>query len=215
MDEKGVFKPSRTVTNSNIEPSGVNVMPGAYKLVIHYQSVKDSAMINVAYDPRIPVSEEVLQKQYDLLKELEKKMDLTYRAAERLKDSKTIVDNIKKQASKVDKETYKDLIKSSDSINKIIDGLIDDMLGKEDKRQGITATKVPSTISYLNDAISYVSSLRSEPGATELRLIENANTKIDPVMMKINDFYQTEWSDYRKLVENAKLSLFKDYKPLK
>jgi hypothetical protein len=141
-------------------------------------------------------------------------MDLSYRAVERLKDSKAIVDQIKNQALKVDKEAYKDLIKASDSINKLIDQRIDDMLGKEDKRQGITAAKDPSTISYLNDAINYVSSLRSEPGATETRLIENANARIDPVISEINNFYQMEWLDYRKLVENTHLSVFKDYKPL-
>ena len=215
LDEKGVFKPSRTVTNSKIEPSGVKVIPGTYKLVIHYQGARDSAVIKVASDPRIPVSEEVLQKQHDLLKELDKKMDLAYRAVERLKDSRTIVDDIKKQASKVDKEAYEDLIKSSDSIHKIIDRHIDDMLGKEDKRQGITATSKPTTISYLNNAITYVGSLKQEPGATETQLIENASTKIDPVIREINDFYQKEWLDYRKTVENAHLSLFKDYEPLK
>jgi hypothetical protein len=215
LDEKGVFWPSREDNKSKTEPSGIDVIPGTYKLVMLYQEAKDSTSIEVAYDPRIPISEDILTKQHDLLKELELKMDLCYRSIERLKDSKTIVSNIKTRASKIDDESYKDLIKSSDSISKRIDGFIDDMLGKEDKRQGITASKDPTALSYLNKAIFYVRSLQSEPGSTEMRLIENANNKLNPVIEEINNFYKIEWLNYRSLVEDAKLSMFKDYETLK
>jgi hypothetical protein len=215
LDEKGVFRPSRKDNKSKTEPSGADVIPGTYKLLMLYQGAKDSASIEVAYDPRIPISEDVLAKQHDVLKQLELKMDLCYRSVERLKASKTIVNNIKSRASKIDKESYKDLIKSSDSISKRIDGLIDEMLGKEDKRQGITASKDPTALSYLNKAMYYVGSLQSEPGSTEMRLIKNANSKLDPIIEEINNFYQIEWLNYRSLVENVKLSMFKDYETLK
>ena len=48
-----------------------------------------------------------------------------------------------------------------------------------------------------------------------MQLIENANATVDPVVGRINDFYKTEWLEYRTLVEAAKLSLFKDYEMLK
>ena len=214
LDEKGVNRPSRKENKSKNEPSGVKVLPGDYKLVMTYQEAKDSASITVATDPRIPVSIEVLEKQHELLKELETKMDLCYRSVEQIKASKIIANNIKAQATKIDKDTYEDLIKASDSIIKKMDGFIDDMLGKEDKRQGITAMKDPTNISYLNKAISYVRSLRSDPGATEFKLIENADAKLDPVIARINGFYETDWLAYRAMVENTKRSEFKDYEPL-
>jgi hypothetical protein len=45
--------------------------------------------------------------------------------------------------------------------------------------------------------------------------LENANYKIDKVISDINSFYKTEWLEYRKKVENLKLSPFKDYEELK
>ena len=44
---------------------------------------------------------------------------------------------------------------------------------------------------------------------------ENANKKIDPIIQEINQFYQTEWPAYQKLVESSNLSPFKKYEPLK
>ncbi|MDH3323008.1 MAG: hypothetical protein OEM04_08465, partial [Flavobacteriaceae bacterium] len=214
LGEKGVKRPSRRTNKSKNEPRGLTVLPGDYKLVLHYNSKKDSTSISVKYDPRIPISSDVLKSKYDLQKQIEDKIDLTYRSVEQLKASKKIAENYKKQASDIDKIQYEALIKSSDSIIKKIDGLIDDMLGKEDKRQGITATEKPSNISYLYTANSYVGSLQNKPGKTEMQLIKNANMKVDKVILDINQFYQTDWLEYRKLVEGLNVSPFKDYSVL-
>jgi len=214
LNEKGIHRPSRKSKKSKSEPSGVKVLPGDYKLVFQYSEQKDSTMITVKYDPRIPVSYDILQSKYDLQKQIEKKIDLSYRSIEQLKESKEIAQNIKKQVSKIDKNKFDVLIKSSDSIVKKIDGLIDDLLGKVDKRQGITSTKEPTTISYLYTASSYVNALQEKPGKTEKQLVNNANIKIDEVITDINTFYKKDWLAYRKSVENLNLSPFKEYHKL-
>lgn len=214
MNEKGVKRPSRKIRKSKSEPGGVRVLPGDYKLVLHYNNQKDSTNITVKYDPRIQITNDVLLSKYNLQKEIEKKTDLAYRAVDQLLKSKKIVESNKKQANEIDKEKYKDFIKENDTILKTINGLIDKMLGKEDKRQGITATKDPTAISYLYTANRYVSSLQENPGKTELKLISNANIKIDKVINDINIFYNTDWPEYRKKAENLKLSPFKSYSKL-
>jgi len=214
LGEKGVKRPSRKTSKNKNEPRGVTVLPDEYKLVMHYNNQKDSTLITVKYDPRIDITDEVLKSKYDLQKQLENKFDLSYRSIEQLKASKKIAANYKKQASEIDKELYKEFIKSSDSIIKKMDGLIDKMLGKEDKRQGITATKNPSNISYLNTANWYINALQEKPGITEKQLVKNANSKVDKVILNINQFYKTDWISYRKLVEGLKLSSFKDYEEL-
>ena len=215
LDEKGVFSPSRKTVNTKKEPSGIKVIPGTYKLVLQHKNIKDSTQIEVVYDPRLAISTEILKTQHAMLKSLEEEKDVAFRAVERLKESKTTVTKIKTQASNIDKELHKDLIQSSDSINRSIDSLIDGILGKEDKRQGITSNKIPSVISYLNNAINYVRGLKSLPGKTENQLIENANSKLNPAIRSINDFYVSDWLEYRKEVEKSKLSVFKDYEVLK
>lgn len=215
LGEKGVKRASRKENKSKSEPRGVTVMPGNYKLVLHFNEQKDSTNITVKYDPRVPITNDVLQSKYDLQKQIENKIDLTYRSIEQLKESKKIAEDYKKQAKSIDKKKFEEFIKSSDSITKTIDSLIDNLLGKEDKRQGITASKDPTNISYLNTANFYIRSLQDKPGKTELVLLKNANDKIDDVVKEINSFYQSEWIAFRKEAESLKLSPFKDYDELK
>ena len=89
------------------------------------------------------------------------------------------------------------------------------MFGKEDKRQGITATEFPSAISYLNTANRYISSLLQNPGKTEITLMKNADEKVGLVIDKINAFYKKDWEAYKNSVENLKLSPFEPVEELK
>ncbi|MCA0932542.1 hypothetical protein LCM02_08765 [Lutimonas saemankumensis] len=214
LREKGVFSPSRKEVNTKNDPAGAYVVPGTYTLKMSYRGQSDSTQIEVAYDPRIEITQDILVQKYELLQSLYAIRDLSFRAVERLKESKKTASGIKMQVKKTDGGQFKDLIKSSDSIQRSIDLLIDDVLGKEDKRQGITSPEKPSNISYLNNAINYVWNLMSYPGITEKQLIENAEKKLDPVIERINDFYRKQWTTYRNEVENAKISVFKDYDTL-
>ena len=37
---------------------------------------------------------------------------------------------------------------------------------------------------------------------------------VNEAVQKINAFFEGKWKDYRNLVENTKVNLFKDYKPI-
>ncbi len=216
MDEKGARGPSRRSSRSNApEPRGLTVLPGDYKIVLHCGKEKDSTMVTVAYDPRVEMPMQVLKSKYDLLKELEEKTAVAGKAIEQLKESKTIAEQYKKHLKSNKEESYKKAFKSTDSIIKSINGLMDDMLGKEDKRQGITRNPDPSTVSYLSTARRYIGSLLQEPGNTEKQLIKNAYEKVNPVIDKIDAFFKNDWANYRKEIEALNLSLFKDVEALK
>jgi hypothetical protein len=217
MDEKGKRGPSRRIAKKNArEPRGVTVLPGTYTLKIHFGNQTVSETIDIAYDPRLEMPFEVLKSKYDLLKQLESKSGIAGEATQRLLKSKEIVNDYKKRIkAKTNIKNQKELLKSQDEIIKNIDRLLDDMLGKEDKRQGITATEFPSTVSYLFLARRYTSSLLQKPGSTELTLVKNADEKVSAVITKINEFYKTDWVDYQKSVENLNLSPFKEIKDLK
>ncbi|WP_456378079.1 WD40/YVTN/BNR-like repeat-containing protein [Lutibacter sp.] len=217
MNEKGKRGPSRRKVKKNArEPRGVTVLPGTYTLKIHFGNKTVSETIKVAYDPRVEMPFEVLKSKYDLLKQLENKSGIAGEATQRLLESKEIVEDYKKRIKEQPKvKNKKELLKSHDTILKNINSLLDDMLGKEDKRQGITATEFPSTVSYLFLARRYISSLLQKPGPTETTLIKNADKKVSAVISKINAFYKTDWINYKETVEKLELSPFKKIDELK
>ena len=185
------------------------------KLVVHYGKAKDSTIVSVAYDPRVDMPVATLKAKYDLLKQLEKKTAVAGKAVEQLKESKKIAESYKKQLKKQKGDQYKNAIKITDSITKSIGKLMDSMIGKEDKRQGITRNPQPTPMTFLRTARRYVGSLLQMPGKTEKDAIKNASEKVNSAMVSINDFFKTQWPEYRKQIEDLNLSLFKDYKELK
>ena len=215
LDEKGVNNPSRTIRKSENEPGGVSVLPGDYKIVMQFGEAKDSTKITVKYDLRKTMPLAILKSKRALQKQVESKMELAYNAIKQVIDSKKIVDTYQNTLKEKKEKQYEALIKQNDSISKTLDGLLDAMFGKEDKRQGITATKDPSNLSYLYLADEYISSLQTEPGKTEQILLTNANAKVDAVIAKINDFFNTDWAAYRTKMEALKLSAFNEVKVLK
>lgn len=217
FEEKGVRGPSRRKERENTpEPGGIKVLPGNYTLKMHFGNETVSEKLIVFYDPRIEISKEVLKSKYDFLKELENKIGIAGDASQRLIASKEIVEDYQKRIKDIDKNNkFKDLLENHKTIIKKIDGLLDDLLGKEDERQGITDTEFPSTISYLYTARSYVNSLQQIPGITETTLINNADTKVREVISKINEFYKTDWNTYENSVKDLKLSPFSDLEEFK
>jgi photosystem II stability/assembly factor-like uncharacterized protein len=216
LDEKGAARPSRNKARKNApEQGGLQVLPGTYTLKLHFGNKTATTTVNVAYDPRVEMPYDVLKTKYDLLKKLQEKGAVLAEASQRLIESKEIVEDYQKRIKEQGKkEKYQELLNSHREIIKKIDGLHDDMFGKIDKRQGITSNEFPSNVSYLNLATRYVGSLITMPGATEETLMKNADTKLQPLIDKINEFYSNDWPAYRKSVENLNLAPFKDLKAL-
>jgi len=217
LDEKGKSRPSRRLAKKNgAEPGGVTVLPGTYTIKVHFGNQTATEKITVAYDPRVEMPIEVLEAKYDLLKQVETKMGIASKAAQQLLKSKGIVEDYQKRIKAQDnKDKYKDELTYQKETLKKINGLLDDLFGKEDKRQGITATEFPSTVSYLYNAARYTSNLLEKPGATEITLVKNADIKVSEVISKINEFYKNDWTSYQKVVEKLVLSPFKEVEELK
>ena len=198
------------------EPRGVTVLPGTYKLKMSFgKSVAESA-IDVKFDPRMDMPMEVLQTKYNMLKELETKTANAGKASQQLAEAKEIVEDYQKRIKAKNKDKkFDDLLKAHKDVLKKITDLQDKMFGKVDRRQGITATEFPSTVSYLYGARRYVGSLQQMPGETEFTLMKNADAKISAVIDEINAFFKTDWPEYQKSVENVDLSPFKEIEEVK
>jgi len=212
MDEAGVDRASRTIRKRNREPGGVGVKPGTYKLVLSFGDQTSEVMITVKTDPRLNVSMASINEVYDASKNLETMQQTAADAVKQLVESKQIAEKFEGDLKKLDKDKYKDEIKSSKDIVKQIDEIIDIYLGKEDKRQGITRNPEVTVTQRLGLASGYVGSRQNGITSTETTLIKNAKDALNEALDKTNTFFNESWKPYQEKMQQVEANPFKDVK---
>lgn len=186
------------------------MLPGTYKVVMSFGSQKDSTTINVKFDPRLAISEETLLANYEANKQLENEIGIASQAMDQLRNSNKILDDILKQA-KVKGESYDSLRNLTNATKDSIKMLVDELIGAKSDKQGITGEENPSIIDYFYSAVFYLGSFNL-PGPTQARTMTHAKNKLLPWLAKTNEFYEKQWKEYQKFVEEAKLSPFEEVK---
>jgi photosystem II stability/assembly factor-like uncharacterized protein len=215
MEEAGVDYPSKRIKKRTNEPGGVTVKPGNYKLVMNFGDQTSEQMITVKSDPRVNVSMVNINQVYDASKQLEGMQQTAADAVKQLIESKTIAKDYQSLLSKLDKKKYKDDIKASKAIIKNIDSIVDQFLGKEDKRQGITRNSEVTVMQRLGQARQYVGSRQNGITATETTLIKNAKDALETVLTEINTFFNDHWKPYQSKMEQVQPNPFKDLRAFK
>ena len=221
LREKGAKPLSRTESTTSNTTRGTTVLPGKYKLRFAFGDQKDSTQIEIKYDTRLNFSQVDIQKGYETLKLLEEKHDLLYQSVERIKEAINISKNIKKNFENKNKKIFEEQIKFSQSTIDTLNIMLDVIFGKKDERQGITrstrgtASIQPTIISLHRNARRYVENAIHAPGKTELALIRVFENEMSEFLDMVNEYFQTEWMEYRKRIENSDISPFKDYQTIK
>ena len=215
MDEAGVDYPSKRIRKRTNERGGVSVKPGNYKLVMNYGDQTSEEIITVKLDPRINASMANINQVYDSSKQLEGMQQTAADAVKQLIESKNVAKDYQSSLSKLDKDKYKEDIKSSKEVVKHIDSLVDKFLGKEDKRQGITRNPEVTIMQRLGQARQYVGSRQNGITTTETTLIKNAKTALEDTLNEINTFFNDTWAPYRSKMEAIKTDPFKEIKTFK
>ncbi len=209
LDEKGVNRPSKSISKSKREPSGVQVLPGTYSVVLEYGSMRSESQISVENDPRLDRNLGAQKSVYSNLKQLERFQSAAAKATQQLVQSKQIVKQFSKQLKELDKEAHNESIKTSDAVMESIDDLLALFFGKEDKRQGITSDPNVSILERLGVASYYVSSRQNGITSTEENLMRHAKADLEEGLNKVNAFFETEWNEYQTMIKAQDLSPFK------
>jgi ElaB/YqjD/DUF883 family membrane-anchored ribosome-binding protein len=216
MNEKGIRNPSREKPKAGSpEPGGIQVLPGTYKLRLTFGEQKDSATINVKGDPRYPNLFAVTEARYKMLKEVEKMTTLASSAMDRLRESKEIAEEFENKMKDLKRDDLKEAKDKTKVIKDSIDNLMDYIVGKEDKRQGIVRHPDPVPVNYLETAEFYISSSKDPITSTDQRVFTQAHDQITKVTERVNKFFEKSWSEYKASMEKVSISPFKNYVPLK
>ena len=215
MDEKGVKRPSKKLSKSTRESSGVRVLPGTYRAVMSYGDQTSETTIEVKSDPRIQSNATAIQAVYETSKAFEHLQEITANAVEQLVESKNIVSEFSDKLSKKDKKSNKDALKSCKKITKKIETILALYFGKDDKRQGITSDPVVSVTERIRTALYYISTRQNGITNTERSLTAQAKTAIDSALKTTNSFFEEEWLKFQTEMEAKNLSPFKTIETFK
>ena len=216
MDRKGVRGASRNAPrgNNNFEPSGGSVLPGTYKVVMHYGDYSDSTMVEVNSDPRIEIPMDAQKKTYDFRTEWMSVNKRLADAVSQLHEAQKVI-KLHEDLAKADTRDKAEL-KTINDMNKETKKKIDDMMnmifGKRDERQGITSSPDVTVQQRLRAPARYLGNDFDGPGSHEENLLRLANEAVDEAVSKINDFVSNDWVEYQKAMQAADFSPFKELK---
>ena len=190
------------------------MLPGDYKIKVHYGEHTDSSMIKVLFDPRIDISQQELIEKYDALKALEKSEMKMYVAVNRLKEGLKLADKFKADFEDLDSVLYISEIELCQNIQDSINVLLDHFFGEEDERQGITMRSDKTLMSLYRQAFRYTANAGHTPASTEYALISKFESHLVQVLENVNGFYEKDWLNFRTTIEQLSLNPFKDYKKI-
>ncbi len=214
MDEKGVSRPRRKPSKSKREPSGVQVKPGTYRLVISFGDEQSEQTIEVKSDPRLTVDPANIDAVYTASKELEGYTAAAANAVKQLAESKQTLADYKKLFKENKSDEMKALLKEMKSQTKTIDSLIALYIGKEDKRQGIVRNPESNVLTRIRNASRYIRSRQQGITETENKLLQHAKEELEVAIEQTNSFYKKVWPLLKSKIEAEDASRFKEIQEL-
>jgi photosystem II stability/assembly factor-like uncharacterized protein len=209
LREKGVNRPSRSINESEYEPRGVEVLPGTYKAVLEYGTVRSTTEIEVKEDPRI--TELSLQNRTSMRaaqKNMEELSQRVYVLTQQLAKNKKTAQLFQKMLKDADKETYKDQIQQTDSIIKGLKMEQNKYFGTPDDRQGITRNPEVTVMQRMGLASQYIGSRQGPQTATETQLYSQAETLANKTLTDTQAWIIKEWNLYVEEMKKLEVSLW-------
>jgi photosystem II stability/assembly factor-like uncharacterized protein len=197
------------------EQGGRPVMPGTYKLVLQLGTNTDSVMVTVKADPRLGDRTAVLMAQAAMYDRLQKTSDKLTMGLDRLTEMEETARKMEGQLKDIEGKAADTLRKATKGLQDGIKTLREGISGKKLERQGYGRPQEITVLNYLQTANGIIGAKPIVPGAQEEAVVAIAEEKVSAAMVRLNNFFDNAWKNYKQLAENTKLDLFKEYAPIK
>ena len=197
------------------EYRGRAVLPGKYKVVVAANKQKDSMWIEVKADARLADRTEVVKKQDALMEKHQPSADKFNSVMDQLDEVDALLLDLKAEWKDKKDKGVDTLNKAHKKITETAKNLREYIFGKKQEKQGYGTVDVITPISIIRDASMLIGGKNTMPGEQEERKLQEAETAIQNVIAKANEFFTKDWAEFRKLVEATPIKKFKDYESIK
>jgi len=194
----------------------ISALPGRYKAVFYYGGQKDSTMITVDIDPRIPYRMEDLVARRTMAIEFLKKVHLMNEASTRLKQAKASLDLIEKQIPKGRSDSIKELRSKTKAIKDTLQAIMDELSPPQPKNvQGMFDRK-PGIQSKVQSASWSLGRGYGPVTGTQKTQVKLAEKELRKFLVKVDAFFTGPWPAYKSFIKQSALTPFtgKPYKKL-
>ena len=210
MAEDGIRFPSYRAPRKDADtPSGASVLPGEYKFVVKYGKHKDSTMIKVSHDPRSEVTLQELRAKQAVIRAYGEDVERATTAMDRLNEALKTIKLVDSQMGNAQDTIKKMVVKEGKMMADSIKAL-QRLYAFPPDTKGIQRDPLALS-SVVRGAGRYIRGSKAEPGQNAMYTVSYAKKEIDRVVGTINDFFDTKWMEYRKMVEENQSPIFKDY----
>jgi len=186
----------------------IPVLPGNYKVVVKYGDASSETSVRVIPDPRFDYQPEVDKAVYDLSKRLNLATEKLATAMAKLQASEKTVEHVLDQAKTA---AAKEVVAGSEQVQQKLTALNNlARAPRPDKQVGAWQSFAVTPTSKLSDAAQALRGRLFVPTSQDVKVIEEAEQLVEEFVQAISNFYDSDWSAYKKQVEEAKLSWFKE-----
>ena len=215
FEMKGVRQPNTIKPKADTpEPRGNTVFSGTYKLVITLGKETDSTMIVVNADPNVTESKEIYDAKMAMLNRLDKSTVRLTEITDRFTEAEEAIAKVEAQLKNEEGKEADSLRKAGKIMTDSIKSIRHFIFGKPQEKQGYGSPFQITVNGILDDARNEVQRKPKIPDQQEMRMAAQAEGLVNEAVQKTNAFFNVHWEDYKKLVEQTRLNLFKPYKPI-
>ena len=214
MEERGFRGPGAPKPRPGFEQGGFQALPGTYKLVLSFNRDTDSTFVTIKDDPRTGNKNDIKLAQRKFYERLRKSTDKLNEATDRLTEAEEICTKMSSQLRGLEGREMDSLRRMTTAMQDSIRNIREYISGRPSTRQGISRSLAPTVMTRIQEANQNIGARLVVPGQTEEKLIQNAESLINIVVQRTNNFFDGKWKQYRKQVEETKVNLFKDYSPI-
>ena len=149
-----------------------------------------------------------------MLERLRKSSDKLLTGMDRLTESEEVLTKLTTELRGLEGKEIDSLRKITTATQDSIRQIREFISGRTSDRQGLSRPAQVTVLTTMQTAQQYIFAKSVAPGEQEEQLVKNAEGMVAEAIKRINNFYATRWTNYRKLVESTNVNLFKEYTPI-
>lgn len=191
--------------NDGGEAGGIPIIPGAFKVIVQHKQTKDSGMVQVKDDPRLPVSEADHKAKQESMNNYLTKVKDVRTTFDKLKEAKKAITAINEAMALTNDTTKTKVTRMGRELDKKIQDLMDIYLSPQDFKGIDRSDRLAGA---LQRTASYVISSVGATSINGLHAVKAVDNRISEAKAKVMNFFDGDWKAYRALVDTVPYSLF-------